>query len=264
MILRSPLRSQRFDGFGQGKLLADKTVNETPAADFSARFQAAIHLQQAAPRRRARLARQKIPEYDSVTIEKLMRPMLNDLFRLDPRRFAPIPPQRPSSYRHHALRSSSATDDPKLVPAPFSFRLRQKQNSQPGYAVSGGESMRHELPQRLFRFDLQKPRATGDVGHEGGAPLFQIASDFPRHLRQPNRLLPRRGCSCGEKFQFFPEQESNRRGSGRHEESPSPRFALRLTLLSRFVVQSQPSPRDQTAETKIFQIGGIVIFDPPR
>ena len=60
-------RSHRFHRDRQGKLLAQKSIDKTPAANFAAILQPAEARQQLAPRRQVRFPRQHIADHNSVT-----------------------------------------------------------------------------------------------------------------------------------------------------------------------------------------------------
>ena len=99
------------------ELLADQTGDESPAANFAARFHAPQHDQQIAPRRRQRLARQQIAKHHAPAQQQLVGKCLvrGGCGRRDRR-----PQQRPSS-RARAVGAHCAL----AFPAP-AFRIDQR------------------------------------------------------------------------------------------------------------------------------------------
>jgi hypothetical protein len=69
MRVAAPHRAQCLDGFRQSKLLANKAVDETSAADLAACFQTPIHGQQTTPRRHTHLAREEVAEDDPIALK---------------------------------------------------------------------------------------------------------------------------------------------------------------------------------------------------
>ena len=63
-------RAQRIHGHRQGKLLADKSADEAPAANFAAIFQPAEVDQHVTPARQNALARQQFAEHHAITLQQ--------------------------------------------------------------------------------------------------------------------------------------------------------------------------------------------------
>src|SRR6476619_6793341 len=63
-------RAHAADRVRQSKLLAAKTGNETPTADFPARFEPAINHDELAPRRQPRFTREERAENHTVALEQ--------------------------------------------------------------------------------------------------------------------------------------------------------------------------------------------------
>ena len=65
--------AQPFDRVGERELLARHARHEAAAADFAARFEAAVHAGQLAPWRGVRFAGEQPAEHDAVALEQRAR-----------------------------------------------------------------------------------------------------------------------------------------------------------------------------------------------
>ena len=183
---------QCADGIGQSELLARQAGDETPAADFPARFEPVIDAQQLAPRRQpGGFALEQPPVDDAVAAEEgagdvfdgvgvgRRRPVL--LYVIPAfagmtiygcRNYAPR--QRPPARILDAEQRSAAA---AAVEGGRSFRLRDEQRAQPGEAVAMHAAAGHEFCEGVFELGAQQVRAVREFVEEGGAMRGEIVGD---------------------------------------------------------------------------------------
>ena len=161
--------AQRFDGYWQRELLAEKAADETAAADLALIFEAAEGDQQFAPARQNRFARNHFAEDDAVAAQQHPAGCFRHARAIG--RLARVE-QRPAA---------DAVTRARAVPAALAraaFRIDQRANIVE--AVGGDHSRGHQLPQRGFDFSFQFSGGADDIGEERCAALAQMREHFAR------------------------------------------------------------------------------------
>ena len=169
----------------QGELLAREAGDEAAAANFPARFEAAVHAQQIAPGRQpSRLLRQKAPEDDAVTTEQSARGVLD---------------RRVSGLAGPAIRAARGGS----WPSGRRFRCRRgalaRAASRRQAACAGQREPRERVgPRSCLRSRAREPRVRraplrpADAAYARLPPVHQRRA---RRARQGSRARIRRVCS---------------------------------------------------------------------
>src|SRR5919109_3305291 len=165
--LSSPHLAQRPDCLRQRELLPGEAANEAPAADFAARFQPAINVQQLAPWwQPSGFALEQAPEHYAIAAQQRAGDVLDGAG-------VPVGPsawgKRPSARALHAKSGgppSAAAAGRRLAQA-----RRHEQRAQAAEAVRGHHAEGHELGERVFDLRPQEAGTRDQVIEEGGAVL---------------------------------------------------------------------------------------------
>jgi hypothetical protein len=130
-----------------------------------------------APRRCERLAHRQLAQHHAVTAEQHPRHRFGVLLHLllearitrvvlrELEVRAARPQQGPASDRQRAGGRAAAAQRPETPLGP-TLLVRSEERAQPGEAVTGDETARDQLPERLLRGRGQEARCPGDVAEE--------------------------------------------------------------------------------------------------
>ncbi len=209
---RAPDLAQFACRFWQSELLAGKSRNKSAAANFSARLEPSIDMQQVSPwGQPSGFSLEQPPEDDTVTQQQGAGHMLGGFrFLLRQSNDAKIPAgERPPSRMFHArcVRLAAASGSRRLA-------LRwQEQRAQPGKTIGGNAANRHKLGYRFFGLRPQEARAFSELVKKRCAMRAQIFRDRLRVWPPLGRISRR--CQQRPVLRMTAGKERNRRRAQR-------------------------------------------------